>query len=220
MSDWIQTYLNLLIIQYFDQPKAKAELTKMLEGYENIYVFFRDFLPSFDLDRANGHRLDIIGRIVGLPRLIDTIIPKEYFGFRDQNKSKGFNEGFMYRKSDGAFSSLLLDDAQYRRLLKAKIIKNTSKATITGIASLQESIHVLFGENAYVVDNKDMTITVYIDEVQEEEFVIIRALGLIPSPQGVGINLSTEDTTTIYLGFKRDTSEDAGGFGNIMKRRN
>ncbi len=220
MSEWVQTYLNQLIIQYFNQPKAKAELANMLDSYENVHNFYRDFIPSFDLDRANGHRLDIIGRIVGLPRLIDTIIPKEYFGFIRQNKSKGFNEGDMYRKYEGAFSSLLLNDTRYRRLLKAKVIKNTSKATITGIASLQESVRVLFGENAYVIDNKDMTITVYLNEEQEEEFIIIQALGLIPSPQGVGVNIIKTIDEIVYLSFEKDTSEDAGGFGNEMKRRN
>ncbi len=218
MSEWVQTYLDQLIIQYFNQPKAKAELANMLDSYENVHNFYRDFIPSFDLDRAYGDRLDIIGRIVGLPRLIDTVIAKEYFGFVRQNASKGFSRGDMYRKYEGAFSSLLLTDGDYRRFLTAKIIKNTSHATITGIASLQESVRVLFGENSYAVDNKNMTVTVYVNEEQKGEFIIIEALGLIPSPQGVKINLETTTEDIIYLGFERN--EDTGGFGNELYRRN
>jgi hypothetical protein len=79
-QSFIDEYHNLLILQYSDKPKAKAEISTIAGQFSRVYGFLYSFYDSFDLDKATGNQLDIIGAIVGLSRIVPLIIPKNYVG--------------------------------------------------------------------------------------------------------------------------------------------
>ena len=67
MTDIQDYYKNLLIIQYHDQPKAKATvemLTNCATGDEILLQMY----DAFDVDTVTGEQLDLIGKFVGVQR--------------------------------------------------------------------------------------------------------------------------------------------------------
>ncbi len=185
---YLEQSLKLIILQYSDKPNAKAEMTALLSEYQEAWTFFENFIPSFDIDQAWGDRLDLIGKIVGFGRTISLIIDKKYFGFDHQPNALGFDQAPFYRHGDELYSSTDLNDYDYQFYLKAKIIKNNVNAVMGGENSLQRAYLSLFDNQAYVVDNKDMTLTLFLQDVSFLDRVsVLEQLNLMPLPQGVRI---------------------------------
>lgn len=161
-------YRDLLIKQYWEKPKARAEIELQASTWSRIFEWLDSFPEAFDLDLATGDRLDIIGNIVGLDRI----------------------EGFD-------------SDEDYRFLLRVKIIKNTASAVVIGNPGndLQSAIQFAFSQNAYVVDNQDMSLTVTAtDDLDLDLLILVFTIGLVPKPQGVRYILITE-TKNLPFGF-------------------
>lgn len=76
------------------------------------------------------------------------------------------------------------DDETYRLLLKSKIAKNNSDATIQGIIS---AMSFIFSGNAVTVrDYEDMTFDVtFEDAITPSQVDILTQFDLVPKPQGV-----------------------------------
>lgn len=211
MSALIDNYRNLLIIQYADKPKAKKHIEAILSEVEKVYNLANSFENAFDLDLAVGKQLDILGKIVGISRIV-VAIPKKYFGFSDYEYSYPMGDKFltvvsypMRDKFEIPYSSSLLNDYLYRFFIKAKVIKNYAKATMIdeNKLSIQDVIDYLFQGKAYVVDNLDMTMSIYVDK--SFDFDIIRyalKLSLIPLGQGVKISEVIAYDVQNTFGFK------------------
>jgi len=82
-------YVNLLIKQYWEKPKAYAEIEMKASSWRRSFVWLSSFENAFDLDNATGDRLDIIGRIVGIGRAIPYAVPKIAFGFDETQTLAG-----------------------------------------------------------------------------------------------------------------------------------
>lgn len=219
MNDFIQAYLDLLIYQYRNKPKAEAEITAIVKEFGSIFYFYNSFEKEFDLDTARGKQLDIIGRIVGLSRNVPLAIPKKYFGFDDSSTSYPFDDLFdsvitypFKELDEEEYTDLQLNDIDYRFFLKAKISKNFAKSDII---SINEIVMYLFSDLAEVVDNQDMTLDLYIDStIDVEQVRTIQQLGLLPKPQAVRYNniiFQYFDKKT--FGFSDDI--DALGFAEL-----
>lgn len=223
MSDFIQSYINLIIKQYYDKPKAKAEIEMIATEYSSIFNFLNQFGKEFDLDFATGDRLDKIGKIVGIPRSIPNILSKVRFAFADDPTGKGF--GTLYNDDFGApfislfeskYTDLQLDDIDYRFFIRAKIAVNQGSAYLVSdeYLSIQDVIEQLFNGTGYVIDNYDMSLNLYVPySITDDRLNLIVKLGLLPKPQGVRYNQ-----------FKRGGSDSFGfsdqvgskGFGSIF----
>lgn len=209
MNNWSKATLDLLILQYRDLPNASAEITAMLDGFDNIYEFFDSFIGKFDLDNAIGHRLDLIGKIVGVNRIVPDVILKTFFGFSANSNALGFNSAPFYRYEFSKYNDLVLDDQQFLLFIKAKIVKNNTNATLPDI---QKSINFLIGDSGYVVDNKNMSMSLYLENnnINISTMVSIIKQDIIITPQGVEI-FSIEYRPETF-GFSRNPN--ALGFGS------
>ena len=189
-------YVNLLIKQYWEKPKAAAEIEMMAGTWRKTFEWIDSFSDEFDLDNATGDRLDIIGRIVGIGRNILYSIPKIAFGFDENPNSRGFDDLFSPLDDrapfqdlfESASTELALDDNAYRQFIRAKISKNVGGPYLAddqGL-SIQSAISVLFDGAAYVLDKKDMTLTLYVSpQYNLDNLLTILRLDLLPKPQGV-----------------------------------
>jgi len=184
-----ESYLNLLILQYSDLPKAEQTITALIAKYEEVYNVILQFEEAFDVDTAVGVQLDTIGKVVGLNRTVPDVIPKVYFGFADTPNTDTFSKAPFFRTFDNTLTDTQLNDSDYRFFIKAKIAKNVVTAKmIDDDLSIQDAIAFMFGDAAYVSDNQDMTMTLYIDETYPTRLLtFLSALNLIPRPQAVGI---------------------------------
>ena len=221
-EDIINRYTLMLIKQYWEKPKAKSEIQAMLKQWQIIADFIRN-PDNFDLDKVTGYRLDVIGRIVGLPRSVPAAIAKLFFGFKKHSNSNGFdsksNVSYIgapfYSKFSPAYGDYQLGDNEYRRFLKVKIARNASSSTISSDdrVSIQEVIQAAFNGEAYVTDRKDMTLALNISpQVSVDELRLIIKLGLLPKPAGVRYDYFYQVTPGMTFGFSRNPA--ARGFAS------
>lgn len=69
ITDLLQYYSDLLILQYHDKPKAIATIQLFVKQFIADGLFM-DILNSYDLDTAVGVQLDRLGNLVGCPRYV------------------------------------------------------------------------------------------------------------------------------------------------------
>ncbi|WP_373033346.1 DUF2612 domain-containing protein [Sulfurovum sp.] len=222
-DDFVAQYSKRLILQYSDKPKAIGEIAARLESISNTYSFIDSFSDEFDLDQAYGHRLDIIGKIVGISRIVRNAIPKAYFGWDDGivPDPKTFSEGALFDLFyDAGYTSTQLDDNQMRTFIRAKISKNIASAYLANDerVTLQQSIMFLFDSKAYVVDNYDMSLTIYLDaEYDLDNLILLNSQDLIPKPQGVtykGYVVVFDENT---FGFAENPNAETFGMGKFAE---
>lgn len=143
----------------------------------------------YNIDTAQGAQLDILGRIV--------VLPRDFLGTVSLNPAlfaEITNDPGIFGDETAMFSALSIDqDAQmsddlYRLAIKSKIIKNNSYATIEDI---------LFGMNFLlpnadvirITDGEDMSFSIefYGNITELERWALVNA-SLVPKPQGVNFN--------------------------------
>jgi hypothetical protein len=154
-------YLNLITSAYRNKDNFIAWLTGGLDLVDSETVIADAMTGYFAIDTAIGSQLDILGDILGQSRTVD------------------------FQPTDG--SSSVLDDDNYRILLKAKIIINLWDGTISEMATIWSSLFP--SSNLVVTDNQDMTMNVGIlGEVSLMVRDMVKYGYIIPKPQSVGIN--------------------------------
>ncbi|GHU27501.1 hypothetical protein FACS1894152_4220 [Bacilli bacterium] len=70
-QQYIDYYVNLLIRQYHDRPRARATIAWALANKASIYELAIALREAFSIDTAIGKQLDIVGRYLGLARLFN-----------------------------------------------------------------------------------------------------------------------------------------------------
>ena len=115
--------------------RESENLNKIIESIFSAYQSQQvDFLwlaeNILDVDKATGWHLDFIGNIVGQDRFLLDFNTEPYFGFYKSYQSETFNVGYWNSRSYfNTSSSRRLNDDEYRRLIKARAIYNSSTCT-------------------------------------------------------------------------------------------
>lgn len=194
--------------QYRNKPKAMAWYAIARELGGDIEAAAEAVRKSYDIDTAQGAVLDVIGRIVVVPRNFIGTIPLSPGLFALTDGDEFGDEGAM-------FSALSIDqdeqlsDELYRLVIRSKIVKNNGDATIENI---------LFGMNFLlpgaqflrVTDGEDMSFSIefYGAITDLQRYALLNA-GLVPKPQGVRFNGFLEGYQMVEFG-----DEDAE-FGDV-----
>lgn len=175
--------------QYRNKPKAVAWYKITMRLATEIASVANAVRVMYNIDSASGEQLDIIGRIV--------VIPRDFLGY------VALNPGFFAEPDDEPgefgddscmFSALSIDndskmsDDLYRLAIKSKIVKNNSPATIEdilfGINFLLPNADVL-----RITDDEDMSFSVeFYGTISELERWALLNASLVPKPQGVRFN--------------------------------
>lgn len=197
MTDFTDAYRDLLIKQYWQQPNARAEIEAQAATWEKVRDLLADFENQVDVDVATGAALDLIGKIVGI------------------------------RRRDLAEVGLLtgpIDDDTYRFFIRLRIANNVTSAFMVSDdrLSIQDVISFAFSGFAFVVDNKNMTLTLTIeDDFSTELIVAIINLGLLPKPAAVGYEAVIQEPEPPAFGFSElvdgvpEEYDDIEGFAEL-----
>ena len=210
-------YVNLLIKQYWEKPKANTEIEMKAGVWRKTFEWIDSFSVQFDLDNATGDRLDIIGRIVGINRIVPFVVAKIAFGFSENANARGFEDKFnpladrapFQDKFERDYTSLQLDDLAYRFFIRAKISRNTGGPYLVDdrALSIQDAVNTLFSGAAYVIDQKNMTLVLYVSPTFNfERLLAIIRLDLLPKPQGVRYKIITQAGPGETFGFADNTN--------------
>lgn len=175
---------DFLIWQYRKKPKASETIKAICSETKNTFQNIIDLAKILSIDEAQGFALDLVGRHVGISRVLNQAIAKEYFGFLGSISSLGFAQGEFYRYGDSLSGSVRLTDSDYRFFIKAKILKNYQDGTIGNIV---DSVRYLFGANSNVVDNQDMTMNLLVNIKNMNSLILyaVSRLDICVRPIGV-----------------------------------
>lgn len=191
----------MLIWQYRGKPKANATVKTIGDEVSRVYQSAVDVGDILNIDKAKGYALDLVGYHVGVNRSLASFIPRKFFGFAKTGQL-GFNEGKFYRYGESTGESTRLGDEDFRFMIKAKILKNYQ---IGAIEDITNSISFLFGRDARIIDNYDMTMTAIIPSTVMTPFkkYAIENLDILVRPVGVMYKYVIIEPAK-YFGFYED----------------
>lgn len=173
--------LSRIIYQYRNSPKLKEWVSILPEiAQSSIEAPAQRLFDILDIDAASGVLLDIVGVIVGQPRpSVDASI------------------------LNLAGAQVIMPDEYYRVLIRAKVAKNTSIATIDDMVS---SIRAITGiDNFNIDDAQDMTFSVIFgEELGVAERIMLTNFDILPRPQGVKFTGFVESVAGEYFGYLGD----------------
>ena len=158
-------YASKLIIQYNGLPKATATI----EALVNCSIcdnFFLTLQNCFNLETATGEQLTIIGRLVGVPRLVygldlvDTFIT--FTNWNGQPASVGYNTWANTSPDPDKWASWLSTvvysptDFEMLALIQLKIMRNNY---FPSLGQLVPPLYEIFGNGITLTDNFNKTIS-------------------------------------------------------------
>ena len=182
-------YLNLITSEHATKPKFKAWVDTLLTPFLDAINLNDNIKRAFDLNSAVGVQLDTLGKILVQSRQMN------------------------FQPTDG--SSPLLNDDYYRLVLRAKVIKNQWKGTITNFYQFWK---ILFNNqplNIYLIDNQDMRPVIVIWSSQTPLMIqdFLRNNLIVPKPAGLGYTVRQVDVEGIFGFFGTEfTGFDTGVF--------
>jgi hypothetical protein len=161
MALQLSDFLSLIPPPNRTQPKFMGWMAVNLQTYIDVADVLNTLLTAFDINSANGIQLDIIGEILNLSRRVN------------------------FEPSDS--SSPILNDDNYRIVLKAKIIQNQWKGTTKEIYDFWTQN---FPDQALIIkDNQNMSMDVAIfglaPGLQQD---LVSNGYYMPKPAGVKVN--------------------------------
>lgn len=178
--------------QYSHAPHIKAlarGFWKLVDPTDDIDLFYR---MCFNLDTAQGVALDVWGRILGMPRDMQTVteIGVPYFGFPNKRGSnteaRGFDQEPFYTGAQETHFELS-DDA-YRLMLKTKAMSNISTGSLADLNRLLATLLPYAEVQIFRTAPMQLRIVATGDLTDYEQNLLLRG-DLPPIPTGVGVEV-------------------------------
>lgn len=169
-------------------------LTIYPEVAMSMYQAAQDIKNILNIDESKD--LDLIGRVLGIRREHEE---KPLSGRSLGNKKCVVGNKYAMCKAATWDQAKDLSDQIYRLVLKSKVIKNTSRATIMDIERGVSSF--VTSSNVHVIDEQDMSFRIkFIGQISAVERYIIDNYDIIPRPQGVKFSGFTQTALSPMLG--------------------
>lgn len=174
-----------IINEYRDKQRMVSWLT-ITPGISNQHLEtpLDRIYSSYDVDTVIGEELNIIGRIVGVPRPILRAAEFDVFGYLGNDSYTNYNIAPYI--GDGEAVDAPLNNDLYRKLIKAKIARNISDGTADSIIQL---IEIIIGVKVTaLVSNFDKSFDIGVaSTLDNTTLYLIENFDLIPCPQGTRI---------------------------------
>ena len=215
--DHIKLAESRLATQYKESVNLIDYIKKLLYESNTLEQVFSDIISKRYLDNAIGVQQDIIGALVGQPRIVINASILSYFGFEGDANSKSFGDinditvGGRFRSVDEPTTgNRSLTDTEYRLYIKARIIKNSISPTSQ---SLSNFIKFLFDVDQVIIVDGKMNYSVYIGRILDpNEKAFLVNTDLVPKVAAVGVTYIDYDGNNSFA----FTGVPGGkGFGDI-----
>lgn len=180
--------LRAILWQYNDATKLQALISSLNEwSKKNQTEFWSNwFHDVFNIDTANNFGLSVWSIILGISKDINiaTGEKRKVFGFGANNLN--FISGSNFAQTNGATP---ISASNYRRLLKARLLRLNCDGTITNINRIMA---VVFTDNKVTcTDGKNMSIRyVFSTLPTSEELFILKNCDILIAPTGVDYSIT------------------------------
>lgn len=214
-----QQMIDRLLMQFSNSPNLHGVLNVLGTELDLLKQVFNDLQERRWIDTGEGQQLDGCGVIVNQPRRIDNIIPIPFFGFVGQIGSTGFNQGRIRRRRESYLSSADLADPEYRKMLWARVAKNTTNGTTE---STIDSLRRLYNAKIILTEPGNAKMRIAIGrELTIAEMLLVRELDLFVRAGGVGMDIHTWFIEGNTFGFSNPAQGYKGfGQGRLAKKIN
>lgn len=148
-KDYLKEMRDRVTFAFEDKPVFDKFLQLFADASLELQDAMRALMQDRSIDTAEGAQLDIIGNIVGQPRVLLAAEIMDYFGFNEVPTAQSFGDlndpsagGIWWDLNTNLAGDVELTDNQYRIFIKAKIMRDTTRATPEDII---EFIKFVFG---------------------------------------------------------------------------
>lgn len=219
-----QDYITLAHSRLTDRHRSDEAFLAILDTLVEIksqrqqqYLNIAD--TFLDIDKSEGKNLDLIGKLIGEERTLVNFIDRSYFGFLGARLSESYDIGYWYSLYKNKYGTLrTLTDEEYRRVLKARVIKNTSDS---GRNSLLSVLNVLTGNTGNIIieneNNRSISVEVldldglasyYLSQYKSDR-------NIIPVPMGRRISVKQGTVSRLDGRWKLDGTQKLDGIRNL-----
>ncbi|EFH3309055.1 TPA: DUF2612 domain-containing protein [Escherichia coli] len=209
-------YTGLITNGHATKPRFVDHVDLSTRPLVDVSATVQGLVDAFCPDNAVGVQLDIVGLWIGLSRIVREPITGVYFCW--DTSELGWDQGVWQGLYDPDDGYTLLSDEAYRLILRARIAINSWDGHNDSLPEILEMATAGSGLSMQIVDNQDMTISVWIfperdvGEISREILAVIRMGYLTVKAAGVytaGIEIPSEGNR--FFGFDLD-NEYFGGF--------
>lgn len=153
-------YTDRITNYHATKPKFLAHIDLSTRPFTDISTVMQGFIPAFDIDKAVGVQLDQVGEWIGRSRVVSQPISGIYFAF--DTDGLGYDQGVWQGPYDPDSGYTSLSDDTYRVILKAKIAINSWDGQNDSLPDILDTALAGSGLRMQIVDNQDMTISVWV----------------------------------------------------------
>lgn len=191
-ADFTQAGKARLLSQFQYAPNLNALLSLLLSPYDDLQQTLKQLLNERHIDAAIGKQLDGVGDIVGISRPFVQMNGEWYFGFRGQSKAKGFSRAPIRDLALRSTSREVryMDDNNYRRLIKWKVIANNSHGTIDDVIAACQA--VFLASQVIIQEQADAAVKIVIVRAAKNKLDAIEQDPALWIPTAAGVKVTVE----------------------------
>lgn len=208
-------YTDLITNYHVTKPLFYDHIDLSTRPFIDVSSSMSGLITAFDIDTAVGVQLDTLGLWIGRSRVVSQPISGVYFSW--DTDGLGYDQGVWQGPYDPDSGYTTLSDETYRVILKAKIAINNWNGQNDTLPAILDAATAGSGLRMQIVDNQDMTISVWvfpetdIDNVSLELLAAIRQGYLTVKAAGVfSGEILTPSEGTRFFGFDLDNDYIAG----------
>lgn len=185
----MDNYADTIISQYATSPVLCAMIGIFNNAVDPAGTIDAFITNVMDVTTAKGYGLDVLGRIVGVSRVL-AVASGVNLGFTGPSAASGdsFNIAPFYN-GGSVTSSYALTDAAFRTLILAKAASNICDGSIPSINLLLRTIFAGRG-SCYCTTGGNMTMTYSFHfALTPVEAAIVAQTDILPTPAGVSFSI-------------------------------
>lgn len=223
-------YTDLITNYHATKPKFFDHVDLSTRPLIDITGATRGLVSAFDIDTAVGVQLDTLGLWIGRSRIVSQPISGVYFSW--DTDGLGYDQGVWQGPYDPDAGYTTLSDETYRIVLKAKIAINNWDGRNDSLPPILDAATAGSGLKMQIVDNQDMTISVWVfpeTDISEVSLELIAAIkqGYL-TVKAAGVWAGDVETPSVeepsegskFFGFDMDNEYiggfDVGAWGTIL----
>lgn len=193
-------YTDLITNYHRDKPLFTQHVDLSTRPISDAGSAMNSLITAFDIDKAVGVQLDILGEWIGRKRTVALPIAGVYFSF--DTDGLGWDQGVWQGPYDPDSGFTRLSDDTYRIILKAKIAINQWDGTNDALKSILDTALAGSGLTMQIVDGQDMTISIWVFPEKDISLVSRELIAAIRqgylTVKAAGVYAGTVNIPSIY----------------------
>lgn len=222
-------YTELITNYHRGKPLFAEHIDLSTRPLTDTSIAIKGLVSAFDIDEAVGIQLDSLGEWIGRARIVRQPISGVYFSF--DAEGLGWDQGVGQGPYDPDAGFTSLSDETYRIVLKTKIAINNWNGQNDTLPPILEAALYGSGLKMQIVDNQDMTISVWAFPETDISLVSLELLAALKqgylTVKAAGVwagdvqtpSIETPSVGTKFFGFDMD-NEYIAGFDDGAWERN